>query len=50
MAPEARAALAQGLAALVAQLGADQEQPPLFFEDEAPAPKRRSRSRTHEEA
>lgn len=50
MAPEARAALSQGLSALVAQLGADQEQPPLFFEDEAPAPKRRPRSRTHEEA
>lgn len=50
MEPEARGALARGLGALVEQLGADQEEPPLFFEDEAPARRRSSRSRKHEEA
>lgn len=39
-----RAALAQGLAALVREIGADTQAPTLFFEDEA-APQRRTRKK-----
>ncbi|MGZ3457820.1 MAG: MarR family winged helix-turn-helix transcriptional regulator [Archangium sp.] len=44
-----RAALAEGLAALVRELGLDAEAAPLFFEDEAPS-RRRQGKRRHEEA
>lgn len=43
-----RGALAQGLSALVRELGADTRSPTLFFEDEAPR-RRSSRGRNHEE-
>jgi DNA-binding MarR family transcriptional regulator len=42
-----RGALAQGLSALVREIGADTQSPALFFEDEAP--RRSSRGRNHEE-
>ncbi|WP_224368994.1 MarR family winged helix-turn-helix transcriptional regulator [Hyalangium versicolor] len=44
-----RGALARGLLELVRESGADVEAPTLFFEDEAPAG-RRKRTRNHEEA
>ncbi len=43
-----RGALAQGLSALVREIGADAQAPTLFFEDEAP-PRRRKRTQNHEE-
>lgn len=43
-----RAALAEGLAALVRELGLDAEAAPLFFEDDAPA-RRQQGKRHHEE-
>jgi MarR family transcriptional regulator, lower aerobic nicotinate degradation pathway regulator len=46
--PARRAALAEGLAALVRELGLDGEAAPLFFEDEAPS-RRRQGKRRHEE-
>jgi hypothetical protein len=46
--PAQRTALAEGLAALVRELGLDAEAAPLFFEDEAPA-RRRQGKRHHEE-
>jgi len=46
--PARRAALAEGLAALVRELGLDAEAAPLFFEDEAPS-RRRQGKRNHEE-
>ncbi|QRO02396.1 MarR family transcriptional regulator [Archangium violaceum] len=46
--PTKRAALAEGLATLVRELGLDAEAAPLFFEDEAP-PRRRQGKRHHEE-
>jgi DNA-binding MarR family transcriptional regulator len=46
--PGTRGQLAQGLLALVQELGADAGSPSLFFEDEAP-PRRRKRSPTHAE-
>lgn len=44
-----RSALAQGLAALVREIGADAQAPTLFFEDEPSTPPRRTRSKSHEE-
>ncbi|WP_245919464.1 MarR family winged helix-turn-helix transcriptional regulator [Melittangium boletus] len=46
--PARRAALAEGLATLVRELGLDAEAAPLFFEDEAP-PRRHQGKRHHEE-
>jgi DNA-binding MarR family transcriptional regulator len=43
-----RAALAQGLSALIREIGADAQAPTLFFEDEAPS-RRRKRTPSHEE-
>lgn len=46
--PSRRTALAQGLEALVRELGLEAQAAPLFFEDEAPA-RRRQGKRRHEE-
>jgi len=46
--PERRTALAEGLTALVRELGLDAQTAPLFFEDEAPT--RRQGKRRHEKA
>lgn len=43
-----RGALAQGLSALIREIGADTQSPTLFFEDETP-PLRSKRERNHEE-
>jgi len=43
-----RGALAQGLSALVREIGAEAQSPTLLFEDEPP-PRRTSRERNHEE-
>ncbi|WP_233261462.1 MarR family winged helix-turn-helix transcriptional regulator [Vitiosangium sp. GDMCC 1.1324] len=45
--PAQRAALAEGLATLVRELGLDAEAAPLFFEDEAPS--RRRQGKRHDE-
>lgn len=47
--PGRRTALAEGLTALVRELGLEQQTAPLFFEDEAPTRRRQGKKR-HEEA
>ena len=45
MEPDQRTALARGLDALVRELGLEEQAAPLFFEDEAPKPRRQGKRR-----